>query len=85
MTSVTGNSKSGTDIDSEIAYCPLTQPEEEATMNIELSGLGTKAVQEAEYEGESEVDEVVGKFIRMSKYYNIAFLIGVIISHEEIK
>ena len=41
-------------------------------------------MQEAEYEGETAVDEVVGKVIKRRKYYNIAFLIGVIISHEEI-
>ena len=38
-------------------------------------------MQEAEYEGETEVDEVVGKVIKRRKLYNIAFLIGVIISH----
>ena len=42
-------------------------------------------MQESEYEGETEVDEAVGKFTKRIKYYNIAFLIGVIISHEEIK
>ena len=42
-------------------------------------------MQEAEYEGETEVDEVVGKVIKRRKSYNIAFQIGVIISHEEIK
>ena len=42
-------------------------------------------MQESEYEGETEVDEVLGKFIRRRKSYNIAFMIGVIISHEEIK
>ena len=41
-------------------------------------------MQEAEYEGETEVDEVVGKIIKKSKSYNIDFLIGVIISHKEI-
>ena len=42
-------------------------------------------MQEAEYEGENEVYEVVGKVIIRRKYCNIDFLIGVIISHEEIK
>ena len=42
-------------------------------------------MQEAEYEGETEVDEVVGKVIKRRKYYNSDFPIGVIISHEEIK
>ena len=41
-------------------------------------------MQESEYEGETEVDEVVVKFIKRSKSYNIAFLVGVIISHKEI-
>ena len=41
-------------------------------------------MQEAEYEGETEVDEVVGKVIKRRKSYNIAFLVGVIISHEEV-
>ena len=41
-------------------------------------------MQEAEYEGETDSDEVVGKFIKRSKSYNIDFLIGVILSHEEI-
>ena len=42
-------------------------------------------MQEAEYEGETEVDEVVGKVIKRSKFYNIAFPKGFIISHEDIK
>ena len=54
-------------------------------MTRELSGGDTKSVQEAEYEDETEVDEVVRKFIKRRKSYNIAFLLGVIISHEEIK
>ena len=41
-------------------------------------------MQEAEYEGETKVDEVVGKVIKRSKSYNIAILIGVIILHKEI-
>ena len=54
-------------------------------MTRELSVLDTKSVQEAEYEGETEADEVVGKVIKRRKYCNISFLIGVIISHKEIK
>ena len=50
-------------------------------LDREPSGGDTKAVQESEYEGETEVDEVVGKVITRRKSYNIAFLIGVIISH----
>ena len=41
-------------------------------------------MKEAAYEGETEDDEVVGKVIKRRKSYNTAFLIGVIISHEEI-
>ena len=54
-------------------------------MTRELSGGYTKAVQESEYEVETEVDEVAEKFIKRRKSYNISFLIGVIISHKEIK
>ena len=54
-------------------------------MTRELSGGDTKAVQESEFEGETEVDEVVGKVIKRRKSYNISFQIGVIISHEDIK
>ena len=41
-------------------------------------------MQEAEYEGETNVGEVVRNVIKRRKYYNIAFQIGVIISHKEI-
>ena len=51
-------------------------------MTIESSVVESKSVQEAEYEGETKVDEVVGKFTKRSKFYNIAFYVGVIISHE---
>ena len=54
-------------------------------MTRELSGGYTKAVKESEYEGETEVDAVVGKVMKRMKSYNIAILIGVIISHKEIK
>ena len=54
-------------------------------MARESSGEYTKYVKEAAYEGETEDDEVVGKVIKRRKSYNTAFLIGVIISHEEIK
>ena len=53
-------------------------------MAIEASGGYTKDVQEAAYEGETEVDEVVGRDIKRSKSYNISFQIGVIISHKDI-
>ena len=36
-------------------------------------------MKEYEYEGETEVDEVVGKVIKRRKYYNIGLQIGVII------
>ena len=42
-------------------------------------------MQEAAYEGETEVDEVVDKVIKSRESYNIDFRIRVIISHEEIK
>ena len=53
-------------------------------MTRELSGGDTKAVQESEYKDETDVDEVAGKVIKRRKSYNIAFLVGVIISHKEI-
>ena len=54
-------------------------------MTGKLSGEYTKAIQEAEHEGETEADEVVGKVIKRRKSYNTVFPIGVIISHEEIR
>ena len=42
-------------------------------------------MQEAADEGETEVDEVVGKVIKRRKSYNISFQMGVIISHKYIK
>ena len=39
----------------------------------------------AEYEVETKVEEVVGKFINRRKSYSISFQIGFIISHEDIK
>ena len=44
-------------------------------MARELSGGYTKSMHKVEYEGETEVDEVLGKFIKRSKYYNIYFQI----------
>ena len=41
-------------------------------------------MQKSKYEGETKVDEVVGKFIKRRKSYNIYFKIVVIISHEGI-
>ena len=70
----------------------MTHTEEEGnteaqviSVTIEASGGDTKTVKKSAYEGETEVDEVVGKGIKRSKSYNIEFQIGVIISHEEIK
>ena len=48
-------------------------------------GEDTKSAKESEYEGETEVDEVVGRVIKRRKFYNISFQIGVVISHEDIK
>ena len=42
-------------------------------------------MKEVTYEGETEVDEVVGKVIKRRRSYITAFQIGVIISHEYIK
>ena len=42
-------------------------------------------MQEAEYEGETKIYEVVDKVINRRKSYNISFLIGIIILHEDIK
>ena len=42
-------------------------------------------MQEAADEGETAVDEVVGKFIKMSKSYVIDFQIEVFLSYEEMK
>ena len=42
-------------------------------------------MQESEYEGETEVDEVVVKVIKRRESYNISFMIGVILSHKDIK
>ena len=42
-------------------------------------------MQEAEYKGEIEVYEVVGKVIKRRKSYNISFPVGVNISHIDIK
>ena len=44
-----------------------------------------KDVKEASYEGEIKVDKVVGIIVKRRKYYYVAFHIGVIISHEDIK
>ena len=42
-------------------------------MTRELSGGYIKSVKEAEYEGETDVAEVVGKVIRRKKSYHIDF------------
>ena len=42
-------------------------------------------MKESAYEGETEVYGVVCIFIKRMRSYNIAFQIGVIISHEDIK
>ena len=48
-------------------------------MDRKLSAVYTRAVEEAEYKGETEVDEVVEKVIKRNKSSNTAFHIGVII------
>ena len=45
-------------------------------MTGEESVVYTEAVQEAADEGETNVDEVVGKFIKRSESYNISFQLG---------
>ena len=54
-------------------------------MTRESSRVYTKYVQEAAYEGENKVDELVVKVIKRRKSYNISFQIGGNISHEDIK
>ena len=54
------------------------------TVTGEYSGGDNKAAQEASHQGETKVDEIVGKVIKRRKSYNIAFQIRVIISHKEI-
>ena len=70
----------------------MTLPEEEGDTKDELMNvtgealLGeTKYMQEAAYEGETKVDEVVGNFIKRIQYYYIDFQIGVVISYEDMK
>ena len=53
-------------------------------MTRDSSGVDTKYVKEAAYEGETKVDEVVGRVIKRSKSYNIASQIELIISHKDI-
>ena len=53
-------------------------------MTRESTGGDTKHVQEAAYQGETEVDEVVGKVTKRRKSYNVAFQIWVIILYEDI-
>ena len=53
-------------------------------MSRESSGGYTKAAKDSAYEGKTDVDEVVGKVIKRRNSYNIAFQIGVMLSHEEI-
>ena len=53
-------------------------------MTRESPGGDTKSFQESAYEGGTKFDEVVGKVMKRRKSYNIAFQVGVNISHEEI-
>ena len=50
-------------------------------MTREAPGVDTNAVQEATNEVETKVYEVLGKFIKRRKSYDIAFQLRVIISH----
>ena len=61
----------------------MTNPEEERYTESEVmpvtrkqSGGETEDVHEAAYKGKTSVDEVVGKFIKRSKSYNISFQLG---------
>ena len=56
-------------------------------MNVTVEALvgETKYVHEAADEGETKVDEVVGKFIRRRQSYYTDFQIGVVISYEYMK
>ena len=70
----------------------MTHPEEEIDTEYEgipvtREALGgeTKYVQESVDEGETEVDEVVGKFSSRRKSYNIFFQIGFFVLYEEMK
>ena len=92
MTAGTGNSISGTAIASENSESLVTHPEQEGYTEDELMNVTgeslvgeTKYVQEDSDEGETKVDEVVGKFIRRRQSYYIDFQIGVVISYEQMK
>ena len=50
-------------------------------MTREASGRDTKYMKEATDEGETEVDEVVGKVIKRRKSYNISFQLAFSISY----
>ena len=70
----------------------MTHPEEERYTESEgipvtrkASGEETKDVQEASDEGETEVDEVLVKFINRRKFQKISFQLGVFKSYEEMK
>ena len=54
-------------------------------MNRQSTGVDTKALKEAAYKVETYVYEVIGKFSKRSKSYNISFQIGVIILQDKIK
>ena len=67
----------------------MTHPEEEryteyeiTLVNRETSVGETETAKESEDEGETKVDEVVGKVINMRKYYSISFRLRVFISYE---
>ena len=49
----------------------------------ERSREETESGQEAEDERKTDVDEVLGEFIRRRKFYNISFQLEVLISYED--
>ena len=70
----------------------MTHPKEESDTEFEgmpvtreAPGGETEYVQSDLDEVETEVDEVVGTFIKRSKSYNIYFQIRFLISYEEMK
>ena len=54
-------------------------------MDVEALVGETKYVHKSADEGETKVDEVIGKFIRRRQSYYTDFQIGVVISYEYMK
>ena len=53
------------------------------TVTREESREETKSGKEAEYERKTDVDEVLGEFIRRRKSYNMSFQVEVFITYED--